>query len=674
MQETNDPYLWLEAIEDQRALNWVKNQRQALDALENAKGFQGLRNQIETALNARDNIPMPECFKGRYYNFWKDEKHPRGLWRRTTPESYATSDPLWEVVFDLDEVARLEQVNWVWKGATLCPERPERALLYLSRGGADAVVIREYDLIQKAFVSDGFELPECKQSVCWKDADTIWFTAALNDQEKTLSGYPYITREWTRGESLQDARVVHSGSPEDVGAWCYSEPVAGKERPLIRQLVQFFNATVQLEWQGQVRALQQPPRAEATFFQDQVVYWLREELVQKEQTFPAGSLLSTALENALDSSPEYSLLFQPTEGMSVQSITVTRDHVLVTALNHVRSEVYAFSRSEQGWIRSQIPVPELMSIQLWAEDASNSDAAFMMVTGFLTPNTLYRLLPDGTQQPLKANPMHFDPAGLQVEQHFATSKDGTRIPYFQVASSSLKLDGQNPTLLYGYGGFENARMPTYSAALGQGWLTRGGVYVLANIRGGGEYGPAWHQSALKANRQNAYDDFIAVAEDLIQRKVTTPEHLGTRGGSNGGLLTSVMLTQRPDLFGAVVSEVPLTDMFRYHKMLAGASWMAEYGDPESSDWNFLSQYSPYHNIKPATEQKYPKTIYLSSTRDDRVHPGHARKMVAKLQESGHDVLYYENIEGGHGGSANHQQMAHWQALVYSFLWQELSKV
>ncbi|GEM47815.1 prolyl oligopeptidase family serine peptidase [Deinococcus cellulosilyticus] len=672
MTEMLDPYLWLEDIEDPRALTWVEHHKQDLQALTSKSEFETLQQQIEQALNANDNIPFPTGRQGMYYNLWRDAKNPRGLWRRTSPESYRTANPDWEILLDLDALAAAEQENWVWKHVEVCPQQPDRALIFLSRGGADAVVMREFDLQTRTFLPDGFQLPEAKQSASWKDADTLWFTSALSEAEKTAAGYPFITREWSRGTGFTEAKIIHSGEPTDAGAWTYNENTAGHHHQVIRQLVHFFDARLLLPWEGEVRVLNKPPRSEAFFFQDQVICWLRQPWTQGGQEFGAGSLLITSVQEALEGQPEYTLLFRPEEAMSVQNVTVTRQHVLVTVLHHVRSEVHAFSRTEGQWVTSRIPVPELAHIELWPEDREGSDAALMTVTGFLTPSTLYRLLPDGTQEILKSNPHYFDPTGLKVEQHFATSKDGTRIPYFQVAAEDLQLDGKNPTLLYGYGGFENARTPIYSASMGLGWLRKGGVYVLSNIRGGSEYGPAWHQAALRENRQRAFDDFIAIAEHLIERGVTSAEHLGVRGGSNGGLLTSVMLTQRPDLFKAVVSEVPLTDMQRYHKLLAGASWMAEYGNPETDDWNFIHKYSPYHNTRPASEQKYPRSLFLSSTRDDRVHPGHARKMVARLKEQGQDVLYYENTEGGHAGSANNRQMAHWQSLIYTFLWNELN--
>ena len=674
--ETSDAYLWLENIDSTEALNWVRAQNQTSeDQLGADPDFKVLQQSIETALNDTSNLPMPEGFAGMYYNFWRDRDHPRGIWRRTTPGSYAQTTPDWEVLLDLDQLAAQEGENWVWKQAIFCAANPDRALLFLSRGGADASVMREFDLQTHSFVPDGFQLPEDKHWAAWRDQDTLWVTHGLVPAEKTTSGYPHVTRSWKRGTPLQEAPVIHQGKTSDMGVWAGTLQTAGRTYHILEHRPEFFRSDTLLQWEGELRKLPKPEGAEVLFFQDQVVYWLRKDHVQQEQTFVAGSLIATPVKQAFQENPLFSLVFAPQQGLSLQQVALTRDSLVLGVLHHVVSELYTCalncSEDKGSWTLKQLPAPAMSTIHLLPEDPNTSDAVLLLVTGFLTPTTLIRMTSDGQQTVLKANPMHFDPTGLTVEQHFATSKDGTRVPYFQVGPQNLKWDGNQPTLLYGYGGFERSMSPVHSTSVGKGWLAQGGVFVLANIRGGGEYGPAWHQAALKENRQRAFDDFIAVAQDLIERKLTSPARLGVKGGSNGGLLSSAMLVQRPDLFGAVVSEVPLTDMLRFHKLLAGASWMAEYGNPDTEDRHFLQKYSPYHNIQPVQEKQYPPALYMTSTRDDRVHPGHARKMAARLLEQGQQVLYYENTEGGHGGAANNSQSAHWQALNYTFLKQQL---
>ncbi|HPU55148.1 MAG TPA: prolyl oligopeptidase family serine peptidase, partial [Verrucomicrobiota bacterium] len=419
--------------------------------------------------------------------------------------------------------------------------------------------------------------------------------------------------------------------------------------------------------------IEKPPDVQVGTFGEHLLLRLRQDWTVGGKTYPAGSLLAANFDAYLKGDRNFAMLFEPSPRKSLDDFTATKNCLILVELENVRSRPYLLRFENGQWTRTPLPAPEFGTLSIAGIDPEESDDYFMTVTDFLTPSSLYlcRAGEEGREK-LKSLPSFFNADGLEIQQFEATSKDGTRVPYFQVGRKGLRPDGNNPTLLYGYGGFEISLLPNYNAGVGAAWLERGGVYVLANIRGGGEFGPPWHNAARKENRQRAYDDFIAVAEDLIARKVTSPRRLGIQGGSNGGLLMGVMFTQRPDLFGAVVCQVPLLDMRRYHKLLAGPSWMDEYGNPDDpADWEYIRRFSPYHNV--AAGKTYPRILFMTSTRDDRVHPGHARKMVAKMKDLGHDVLYYENIEGGHGGAANNEQRAYMQALAYTFLWRELTR-
>ena len=668
----DDPYLWLEEVSGERALAWAKEQN-ALSTreLESAPEFEPIRQRLLAILDSKERIPYVGKYGAFYYNFWRDEKNVRGLWRRTTLEEYRKAEPAWEVVLDVDQLADQEKENWVWHGADVLFPSYDRCLISLSRGGADASVVREFDLKTKKFVPDGFTLPEAKSDVTWRDRDTLYVGTDFGAGSLTSSGYPRIVKEWKRGTPLGEAKQVFAGAPEDVSVSASVSHDHDHVYEMIHRGKTFFTSENHLRRGDQWVKLDKPDDAQVGTFDEHILVQLRSDWKVNGRTYPAGALLAAKLADYLKGERSLTVLFEPSPRRSLVATAETKNYLVLNELDNVRNKLVALEYGKGQWTRRALETPDYGSISLSAVDPHESDDYFLTVADFLTPSSLfYGTLGETKREKLKSLPAFFNTEGLQISQHETASKDGTRIPYFQVSKQGLKLDGRNPTLLYGYGGFKISMLPNYSAGLGSAWLERGGVYILANIRGGGEFGPTWHYAARKQNRQRAYDDFIAVAEDLVARKLTSSAHLGIQGGSNGGLLMGVMLTQRPDLFKAVVCQVPLLDMRRFNKLLAGASWMDEYGNPDvADDWAYISRYSPYQNVQ--KDQHYPRVLFTTSTRDDRVHPGHARKMVARMKEQGHEVLYYENMEGGHGGAANNKQAAFMSALAYTFLLREL---
>jgi len=664
-----DPYLWLEEVTGDKALAWAREQNAVSQKeLEAVPGFGALKTRLQAIYDSKDKIPMPGVMGNWIYNVWKDETNTRGLWRRTTLAEFKKAAPKWETVIDLDALAKQENENWVWHGANCLFPKYERCLLSLSRGGADAEVVREFDTVKKAFVEGGFTLPEAKTQVAWKDIDTIYVGTDFGPGTMTDSGYPRIAKEWKRGTPLADAKTIYEGVKTDVSIWAYREWDHGKVRDWVGRAPSFFTNEVMLNEAAKLTKLDKPDDAKAEVWDDQIIIKLRTDWIAGEKTWKAGSLVAIKFADFLAGKRDFLALFEPTANVSLDSWVATKTAVFVIELEDVKSRLYRHVPGKKGWTRTKVDAPDVGSFSVIAYDEDKNDDYWFTESSFSTPNTLS--LVTTKREKLKQMPSFFDEKNVETSQHFATSKDGTKVPYFQVTKKGKAVESNAATLLYGYGGFEVSSLPTYNATAGASWIERGGVYVLANIRGGGEYGPGWHQAALKHNRQRAYDDFIAIAEDHIVRKVTSAQKLGIMGGSNGGLLMGVMLTQRPDLFGAVVCQVPLLDMKRYHKLLAGASWMEEYGDPDKAeDWEALAKFSPYQNVKAGT--RYPRTLFTTSTRDDRVHPAHARKMVARLLENKQDLLYYENIEGGHGGAANNEQRAYMFALAYAFLAKQL---
>jgi len=669
----NDPYQWLEDVTGDKPLAWVRAQNAKTDAaLASTPEFKAMETGIREVLDSDAKIPGVQKIGDWYYNFWKDKNHERGIWRRTTLEEYRKPHPAWETIIDLDALNKAEGENWVWHGADCLRPDYSRCLIALSRGGADADVTREFDVASKSWIQGGFFRPEAKGALGWIDRDNVYVYTDFGAGTMTESGYPRVVKRWKRGTPLESAQVVYEGTTDDMYIAAYHDDTPGFQRDFVSRTLAFYNDELYLVGKDGKRVkVDAPNSANKGVKRQWLTLELRDPWTVGGKTYAAGSLLATNFDDFMAGKREFDVLFEPTESTSLASFSWTKSHLVLNVLDDVKNRLSVLTPSAQGWKRSEfVGAPAFGTLGVSAVDDDESDAVWLTATDYLTPTTLSLAQLGKAPEQLKAMPSFFDGSNDVIEQHFATSKDGTRVPYFLVRPKSLKADGSNPTLLYGYGGFEISLTPGYSGGLGRSWLDRGGVYVVANIRGGGEYGPRWHQAALKANRHKAYEDFAAVAQDLFERGITSPQHLGVQGGSNGGLLTGNMLTQYPELFGAVVVQVPLLDMKRYNKLLAGASWMAEYGNPDTADWEFIQTFSPYHLFDP--KKTYPPVIFTTSTRDDRVHPGHARKMAARMIEAGKDVTYYENIEGGHGGAANNAQAAHMAALAYSFLWQRLS--
>ena len=677
IQAEEETLEWLEEVEGERALEFARamNER-SLDQLQSDPRYEALYGEALEILQSQDRIPYVSVRGGELWNFWRDADNTHGLWRKTTQDSYAGDAPEWDVVLDLDALAEAEDRNWVWRGASCLGPDYRHCIVTLSDGGSDAAVRREWDMETRSFVEDGFTIPETKGSTAWIDADTLLIATALEADETTSSGYPFVVKRWERGAPLEAAETVISGAEDNVGVWpARFEDADGTAYMVAVQAESFFESVY---WYLPDGAAGEPvrmplPRKSSPqgLFNGQLVFSIEQEWSPDGgDAYPSGAVLSFDMAEFAETGelPEVHTVFIPGERQSVGSIASTADHLLMVINDNVVGGLEAFSFGADGWTSETIETPDNASVSIVTAD-DRSDLAYVNVEGFLTPETLYRVTGDLTLEAAKSAPSWFDADGFSVEQREAESADGTMIPYFIVRDEDAADPG--PTLLYAYGGFQVSLDPNYSGTTGKLWLENGGTYVLANIRGGGEFGPEWHQAGLRTNRQRIYDDLIAVAEDLISEGVTTPDDLAVEGGSNGGLLTGVMYTQRPDLFGAVISQVPLLDMLRFHTLLAGASWQDEYGYPDENpeEREFLRSISPLHNVEPGRD--YPPLFLLTSTKDDRVHPGHARKMAYLLNELGEDVLYYENIEGGHSAAANLEETANRLALEYTFLMQEL---
>jgi len=665
-----DPYLWLEEVEGEKALEWVKARSAADTAeIEAVPEFAGLHERLLEIYNSSDRIPSPGIRGAWIYNFWQDADHVRGIWRRTFLSEYVKESPAWETVLDVDKLAEAEDENWVWKGASCLAPEYRHCLVTLSRGGGDASVRREFDAAAKAFVEDGFFVPEAKARVGWMDENTLWIGTDFGEGSLTTSGYPRFVKKWKRGTPLEDAKTVFEGSVDDVAVGAYSDHTPEGRYDIVYKTPEFFRGSYYLVLGERLVKLDlQEDVSLQGVFKDQMLIALRSDWTIGDTTYPQDALLAIDVDDFLKGDRSFETLFEPSERVSLGSVSNTLNHLLMSTLDNVRGRLYRLTPGEDGWTREEIELPGMGTVGI-GSSGDFDDSFFFTYTDFLTPSSLY-LVRDGEQpQKVKTTPEYFNTDGMAVTQYEATSADGTKIPYFLFTPKGFEADGANPTMLYAYGGFEISMKPGYSATTGFSWVERGGVYALANIRGGGEFGPKWHQGAMKEKHQNNFDDMVAVAEDLIARKVTSPKHLGIVGGSQGGLLVGGTFVQRPELFKAVVCQVPLLDMKRYNKLLAGASWMAEYGNPDTDDWEYMKKWSPYQNLDP--EKDYPKVLFYTSTRDDRVHPGHARKMVAKMTDMGKPVFYYENTEGGHGVAANLNQRAYMWALTYAYLWMML---
>ncbi|HET8818408.1 MAG TPA: prolyl oligopeptidase family serine peptidase, partial [Xanthomonadaceae bacterium] len=587
-----DPWLWLEDVEGEKALEWVRARNAVTEAeLASTAEFQQLESDLLAILDSEAKIPYVEKIGDYYYNFWKDAQHERGIWRRTTLEEFRKADPEWDTVIDLDALNAAEGENWVWHGADCLRPDYDRCLVALSRGGADADVTREFDLETQDWVADGFFRPEAKGGLGWIDRDTVYVYTDFGDGTMTESGYPRIVKEWKRGTPMAEAQVVYEGAAQDMYIAAGHDHSPGYERDFVFRTIAFYNDELYLRRpDGTLDRVDAPNSANKGVQREWLTLELREPWTVGGRTYKAGSYLVADFDGFMAGEREFDVLFEPTDTTSLAGVTWTKDHVVLNVLDDVKNRLTVLTPGDAGeWTRSAfVGAPDIGTLRVSAVDPDESNAVWLMSENYLTPDTLSLATPGQAPEVLKTMPAFFDASTHEVSQHFATSEDGTRVPYSMVAPKDLPLDGSTPTLLYGYGGFEIPMLPSYSATVGKAWLSKGGVYVVANIRGGGEYGPRWHQAALKANRHKAYEDFAAVARDLVQRKVTSPAHLGIQGGSNGGLLMGNMLTQYPELFGAIVVQVPLLDMKRYHKLLAGASWMAEYGDPDKpEEWEFI---------------------------------------------------------------------------------------
>ncbi|MCI9844456.1 S9 family peptidase [Flavobacterium pectinovorum] len=671
MTAQEDPYLWLEEVDGKKALDFVEKENKAtLDVLTNQSEYQDIYTKSLAVLNDTDKIAYPGVFGNYIYNFWQDSEHVRGIWRRTTKKSYYTKNPVWETLLDIDALSKQDNVKLVFKGAQGLYPKYDRFLVSLSYGGGDAVEVKEFDAVTKKFIPNGFSIPESKNSVSYFDANTLIVGTDFGEGSMTSSGYPRIVKLWKRGTKLSEAKTIFEGDVSDVSDNGYLIRDGEKSYLFIGKGETFYTSKSFVMVNDKLIKLDIPDDANfSAILNNQAIINLKSDWTVNGKTYRQGSAISLNFTSLLKGQKDLQLIYEPDAYSSIAEISSTKNFLLINILNNVKSELYSYSYTDGKWNSAKTNAPEFGTIEIVATDEFGDDYYFNY-QNFLTPTSLFSAnAKNNTVQKVKSLSAYFDGSKYKVEQFKMKSKDGEMIPYFVIAGKNIKYDGNNPTLLNAYGGFEVSEQPFYSGVIGQAWLDKGGVFVLANIRGGGEFGPKWHQAGLKEKRQNIYNDFHGIAEDLIAKKITSSKHLGIMGGSNGGLLMGVAFTQRPDLYNAVVCQVPLLDMKRYNKLLAGASWMGEYGDPDTSDWDFIKKYSPYQNVNKDT--KYPEVFFMTSTRDDRVHPGHARKMAAKMIDMGDKIYYYENTEGGHGGSSTNEQRAKFYALYYSYLWKKL---
>ena len=662
-----DPYLWLEEVEGKKSLAWVEEQNEeTFTRYTESNAFKEKYERIKKELNDDERIPSAYYQNGEMYNFWRDEKNVRGVWRKTSFKSYLKDEPIWEDILDIDQLANDEGINWLYKGADCLAPEYKRCLIRLSDGGTDAVTIREFDLEEKKFVKDGFNTYPSKQNASWVNEDQILIGADFGEGSMNESGYPMQVKLWNRGESLEEAKIFFSGSYEKIFNFPFvSIRPDGKYYGIIEGPT-FFSEVLHLFDGEKLVKINLPQMIDIHgFFNESLILSIEEDW----EIFKSGSLLeinvNSLLENSIDES-DVKIIFEPDGQRFISGVSIGKHQLMVSMLENVNGKITRFMKKDDRWDSKDIEGFQNSTMNIYGQDVW-SDNSFISVSNFLEPSSIYHASDGADYKKIKSRKNSIDPEKYRVEQNFVSSADGTSIPYFLISRKDIKLDGKNPTILYGYGGFQISKPPSYlGGSIAEYWLNSGGVYVVSNIRGGGEYGPAWHQSALKENRQRAYDDFIAIAIDLIEKGITSKDHLGIEGRSNGGLLVGATFTQRPDLFNAVICGVPLLDMYRYDKLLAGASWVDEYGDPDNpEEWEFIRKYSPYQNLKKGTE--YPEVFFYTSTKDDRVHPGHARKMAKKMTDMGSPIVYYENTEGGHAGTSNIDQFSFLLALQLAYL-------
>ncbi len=669
--EAIDPFLWLEDIDGERVSAWVSAENAQTDAALRDARYQTDFEAALKILNSEDRLPFVAKHGDHLYNFWKDGNHPRGLWRRTTLESYRTSEPEWDILLDMDALSAAEGVIWEFHGAVRSPEKT-RALVSLSAGGTDAVEIREFEIASKSFVEDGFVIPQAKGSAEWLDMDTLLFNSPLNEQQKTDAGYGRTVRRWGRGTPPESAETIFEVEKQAIGAWFDVNHRPGSERVMFWRAIDFTRSQIFVEPKGRSRVqLDLPEKVWTSLHRRDLHVSPKEEWTVGGRTIAAGSLVTIPLDNFLAGERDFETIFKPSPRRALENWIEVRGGIILQVLDNVRSRILRARRDADGWKTLEIPgVPSNASVGVQSfggeDDPDLGTDVLINATAFATPTTLSLMSGHGAPTILKTAPETFDARGIEVQQLEATANDGERIPYFLVGKA-LSADGRSrPTLLYGYGGFEVSLTPAYMNLAGKLWLEDGNLYAVANIRGGGEFGPRWHEAAIKQTKHVAHDDFAAVARHLVESGVTTVPQLACRGGSNGGLLVGNMLARYPELFGAVWCDVPLLDMQRYTKLLAGQSWIAEYGDPDDREqWEFIRRFSPYHLVERG--RRYPPIFLTTNRTDDRVHPGHARKMAEKLKKLGAEVFFHENVAGGHSGMVDNTRTAMTQALGFAFL-------
>ena len=668
-QPDDDPYLWLEEVEGPEALAWVEAQSAASLARFGDARFAADRDMLAAIFDRADNIPIIARRGSQLFNFWKDAEHPRGLWRATSLDSYRSEQPVWDILLDLDALAAEEAEDWTWSGASTIPGSHDRAIVMLSRGGADAVVLREFNLASHDFLPGGFYLPEAKSGASWLDRDTLLLSSALGEGMATSSGYARTVRLWRRGTDPLAAPVIFATDADRMSAWADVDREAENERLVFVERIGFFDAGI---WIGDRTG----PNTRIDVPTDASVDWHRGWLAVKRrtawtiggETHPPDTVLGISFPAFLAGDRRFTKLFEPAERRALQGLFWSGGHLVLSILDNLKPVFEALTPSEAGWSREPITgLPDIGVANVWSLDVRTEESTGDLLASAqdpLTPPSLYLIPPGSSPQLLKQAPQTFDPSGLVITRHEAVSEDGTRIPYVQVGPPSET--GEAPVHLYGYGGFAISQLPYYNSAVGKLWLERGGTSVIASIRGGGEFGTTWHEAGRREGKHLSHDDFAAVADDFVRRGVTRPGRIAAEGGSNGGILISNMLTRYPERFGALFCTIPLIDMRRYSKLHAGASWIAEYGDPDDpEDWEFLKEISAYHTAGPG--RPYPPILIATSRRDDRVHPGHARKMAAKLQTMGYEAYFYEPAAGGHGYGKDNRERASFTALGYNFL-------
>lgn len=672
INEAEDPYLWLEEVEGDKALSWVQEQNKQSGAVITADSlFEPLKSKYLEVFNDTDKTPLPQIVGDYVYNFWQDETHVRGIWRRMPLTAYLAKQDTWEVVLDVDKLSETENKQWVFHEAVWLAPDNTKCMISLSNGGTDKDEKREFDVTTKSFVQDGFNVPESKGNVVWKDENTLLVATNFGKETMSDSGYPLVIKEWRRGTQLADAEVVCKSNSKYVLSVPQMEYYNSEIHNFILNYKTFFTFEFIYLAPDGLKVIDFPEDAKYKgFFDGQILLHIQSDWKVEDEVFESGSLVSLDLATYLKGKTMVTTIYNPDEHSSFESLVRMKNGLVLNTTQDVQNKLYTATYADGKWSLNLVPTPDYMSVVMVTGSGATDDY-FFNYSNFITPITLVHGNTTTTEV-FKTSKDYFNTANLTIDQYFVNSKDGTRIPYFMVHAKDIELDGTNPTLVYAYGGFNITSQPNYNSIMGNGWLAQGGVYVLANIRGGGEYGPEWHKAAMREKRQNAYDDLFAVSEDVIAKNITAPEHMGFFGWSNGGLLAGVALTQRPDLYKTVVVGAPLLDMKRFHKLLAGASWIAEYGDPDNpDDWEYLQKFSPYQNM--FTDKEYPDTFIITSTKDDRVHPGHARKMAAKMLAMNHKILYHETEEGGHRAASTNAQGAEMWAYIFTYLNMKLNR-